>query len=172
MAQIPYSKGGDDFTPWPEGTYDLRVKKIEQKVSKKEKPQLEITLEALEGPKDGKTMKAWYSLVPAATFRVDKLLDACGVERIDTGEKDENGKPILTFDDQDLLGRVFRAEIKHRDYEGKTQTDLKDEGRSPLAPPGQNGAAAAAPAQAATPATPSAAGAPVQARRPRPAPAS
>lgn len=183
MAQIPYSKGGDDFKPWPEGTYDWMIKKVEQKVSKQEKPQIEITLEGVgNDAQSGKTMKDRRSLVPEAAFRIEALIKATGCPEIDTGEKDKDGKPVMTFDTDDLVGRYFRGTLSHRPHNNKIFADIGDEGPSPIAPKGMTGVAedassapadgAGTPAETQAAAQPSAAGAPAVGRRPRPAPAS
>lgn len=181
MAQIPYSKGGDDFKPWPEGTYDWMIKKVEQTTSKQEKPQLSLTLEGVgNDAQSGKTMRDWRSLVPEAAFRIEALIKATGCPEIDTGEKDASGKPVMTFDTDDLVGRYFRGTLTHRPHNGKVFADIGDECPSPIAPKGMTGTTeeADAPADGAgapaetPPAQPSASGAPAVGRRPRPAPAS
>lgn len=172
MAQIMFSKG-DGFV-WPEGTYDLLIKSVAQTVSKNNNQQLEIEVEGVDGDQAGKKFKSWWSLVPSATFRIDALVDACGVAKVETGEKDANGKPIMSFDSDELVGKIFRCTIKNRTHEGRTNNDIQEMGPSPLqtgsaAPETQNGGAPGAQAPATPPATPSTSGAPVAARRPRPA---
>ena len=176
MTMINYSKGGDDFKPWPEGTYDWMIKKVEQKTSKQEKPQLEITLEGVgNDAQSGKTMKDWRSLVKEAHFRIEALVKATGCPEVDTGEKDADGKPVMGFDTDALIGRYFRGTLTHRTHNNKIFADIGDEGPSPLAPAGLTGAgdaaAAETPPEQPAAAPPSTAGAPAVGRRPRPAPA-
>lgn len=168
MPVIQYSKG-EGFKAWPEAVYDMKIASVEQKVSKNDKPQLEILLECVEGgEQEGKKTKTWWSLVEAAGFRINELCEACQLTPVDTGEKDAEGRPVMSFDTDDLVGKVFRTTNKPRMYEGRLQNDWQELGPSPLA--------AGAPAQAATPAAaaapPSTSGAPVPPRRPRPAPQS
>lgn len=179
--QIMYSKG-PGFALLPEGTYDFAIKSAKQTVSKeKQNPQLEINLEVMDGPQVGKTMRTWRSLLASASGFLDEYLDAVGVERVDTGDKDEDGNPILVFDLDELIGRMFRADIEHRtDNSNRKQADLRNLGPSPLAAKMGVKTGKAKDAEggssselaAVAPATPSTSGAPVPARRPRPAPQS
>jgi hypothetical protein len=169
MAHIQYSKG-EGFKAWPEAVFDLKILSVEQTVSKSEKPQLTIDLECVEGgEQEGKKTKTWWSLVPEAGFRINELCEACGLVPTDTGEKDEEGRPLMAFDTDDLVGRVFRATNKPRLYNNNLQNDWKELGPSPLQPGAPAAAGTPAPAAAAAPST---SGAPIAARRPRPAPQS
>jgi hypothetical protein len=166
---INFSKGGGEFAPLPVGTYDFVIKSCKQSVSKQnQNPQLEVNCEVIDGDHAGKKVRMWYSLLPQATFRLESLLTAIGVEMVDSGEKDDNGQPIMTFDADELPNRYFRCENEHREYpEGskKMQNSFQNEGPSPFAPATETKAESTKPAAAA----PSAAGAPQTVRRPRPA---
>lgn len=130
MAKIPFSSSsnaGGSFTPWPEGTYDCKITETEFGSSKAGNPQLRVRLECVAGPYAGKQSNVWYSLLPKAAWKLNGLLEALSIEKEDTGQVDEAGQPIETFDDEWLLGRVVQYDLKHREYNGKTQMDFLNE---------------------------------------------
>lgn len=183
MALISYTKGSDGgggggWQPLPEGQYDLRINSAEQKTSSKGNQQIQLVCEVMDGEYAGKRATVWYSLLPSSTWKLDRLIDALGIQRQPTGEFDSAGKEILAFDPDHLIGRTVRYNVKQREYQGKVNNDFADEARSPLddAPePVRASTTALKPAQPAQPA-PSGAAAeqltlPETARR-RPRPAS
>lgn len=182
MAIINYTKGneGGGWVPLPEGTYDVKILEVKQGVSKSNNPQLSLKGEVMDGPSAGKTVTIWYSLTPQSTWKLDALLEALAIKRVETGEYHPDGQPIMGFDDDDLLHRVVRYDVKQREYQGKVNNDFSKERPSPYddqpearVPSDPSGltqtqqqqasapAAAAAPAAAQQPGT--------IARRPRPA---
>lgn len=178
MAKIQYSKAeGGAFELIPVGTYDFLIKGAEQGVSKqKGTPQVTVDVEVVEGDYAGKTMKAWYYPTPEASWKLNNMTEVAGIPSTDSGQVDKNGKPILESDTDDFAGHYFQADVVHEEYppnSGKHNAKLEKERASKFstsAPTAQAGAAQAAASGAV--AAPSAAGAPVQQRRPRPAPAS
>jgi hypothetical protein len=179
MAKIPFSMSanqGGSFQPWPEGTYNCRITETELGTSKAGNPQLRVRLEVVDGTYAGKQSNVWYSLLPKAAWKIDALLTALGIEKEPTGDVDENGEPITVFDDEWLLHRVVEFDVKHREYNGKTQMDFVNERASDydVPPEDEPAPAKAAPVKAA----PKPAPAPVESapagvpatfrRRPRP----
>lgn len=176
MAMINYTKGneGGGWVPLPEGTYDVKILEVKQGTSKSGNPQLSVKGEVMDGPHAGKTVTIWYSLTPQSTWKLDALLDALQIPRVETGEYHADGQPIMGFDDDALLNRCVRYDVKQREYQGKVNNDFAKERPSPFdasaepAPTGgQSGTAATPPASSGAPASAPAAG--VIARRPRPA---
>jgi hypothetical protein len=170
MAFIPYSKGENQgFTPLPEGTYQMAIREAEHGTSTGGNPQLKLRLEVMEGPKAGRFINCWYSLLPQASWKIDNLLEALGIDEVDTGDMDAEGNPIMGLDTDHLLDRIVQYVVTQQEYpagSGKMNNRFNDEAPSPL-----EGAQKAAPAQEAAPAaqqaTPPAQT--MQRRRPRPA---
>lgn len=178
MAKIRFGGGGSDFQPLPESIYDLEIKEVDEGTSKTEKPQVIVKFEVVEGDMAGRTHKEWYTMTPEAAWRLENLAKAAGVELIDTGEVSGEGKPIYEFDTDELVGKFVRAEIKHRNWEGKTFANLGNRPEASKFTPAQAETAKAKPAAESQPASASApAGAApgaggIAPRRPRPSAAS
>lgn len=170
MARIPYSAGeGGSFQALPQGTYDFRILETLQGTSKSGNPQLQIKMEVLDGPNAGKKVSVWYSLLPQSGWKLDALLEALDIEREDTGEVDENGAPVLVFDDEWLVNRCIRFNVTQREWNGRMNNNFEDEAASEFDPEGAP-AAAAAPKDTTGDAPPAPAPGPgTMRRRPRPA---
>lgn len=134
MARIPYSKGENTFKPLPESTYDVQLDSAEQTTSKGGNPQLTVKGQIVDGEYAGKKVTIWYSLLPQSTWKLDALFEALGIPAQETGELDENGKPICDFDTDDLAGRVVRYVCTQRTYDGKVNNSWDKEAISPLDP--------------------------------------
>lgn len=186
MALINYAKGqqssaqGGGWQPLPEGLYDVKILAAEQGTSKAGNPQIRVSGEVLDGTYAGRTVNVWYSLLPQSTWKLDALLNALDVDRVDTGDFYPDGSPILAFDPDHLVGRAVRYTVRQREYpagSGKLTNDFAEEARSPF--DAFEDEAPVAPAPAAKPAPVAAAPAPAQQvlpgvdgairRRPRPA---
>lgn len=133
MARISYTKGeGSQFQPYPEGTYDIQIGSAEQGTSKSGNPQLTVKGEIVDGEYAGKKVTIWYSLLPQSTWKLDALFDALGIQPQETGELDENGKPIMACDTDELLQRTVRYNCTQRTYEGRVNNNWDKEAISPL----------------------------------------
>lgn len=165
MARVRYSAGdGNNYQPLPEGTYDFRIEEVVQGNSKNGNPQLQLKMEVIDGPYTGKKISNWYSLLPQSGWKLDALLDALEIEKEDTGEVDENGKPVLDFDTDWLIGRCVAYDVKHREWNGKINNDFQNEAMSAFdAEAGEADESEEAPADDAPAAAPS-----TMRRRPRP----
>lgn len=145
------------YTILPEGTYDFEVRAVEQTTSKqKGTPQLQLELTVIGGPSDvGKEMKHWHVLHPRGAWKTKQMLEAMGVPFTEENVTTASGpQPVVVFDDDHIPGSRFRAVIKHRDWQGKTQEEFEKFEASPL--DNREPAAAAAAAPAATAAAPAA----------------
>jgi len=179
MGQINYSKGdeGGGFKALPEGGYDFKINSVAQTMSRKNKPQLELSCEIVAGGgKEGRKQKLWYSLTANSYWKLKLLLEALEIERIDTGAFDDDGLPIMGFDSDDLEGRVLYLNATTYDYEGKERNDFTDEAMSEYDAVGpaheSQDAGGATEEQPETEAADQTQKTPARGRRPRPAPAS
>lgn len=116
----------NDFTPLPEGTYDCKIIKVEQSTSSKGNPQLEVSLEVVEGPKQGRKPKKWYSMTEKAGWALRKLVEELDVAFTDHG-KTPDGQLDWEFDADDLVGRIVRYDVTIRTHEGKKNNDFSNE---------------------------------------------
>lgn len=124
--------GGGGFTPVPAGTYDLQIDDVEIGQSKKGNPQLTVKGHIAEGPKENRKVTVWYSLVPAAGWKLKKLLDATGVEYV--SEMTE-GAENISCDEADLVGCYVRMQCSVGEYNGRAKNDWTDEEASPFGMP-------------------------------------
>lgn len=88
----------------PPGWYDFTIDEVVQEASSQGNPQLVLSLTVLNGLEteinNGRQTKHWISLTEKAAGRLKNFLDAVGLVVGAEG-----------FDDQDLVGRSFRAEV-------------------------------------------------------------
>ena len=129
MGQIRFSAGedtGGGWTPLPEGTYDFRIIEAEQGVSSNKNPQLRVKLEVLDGPRSGDKTNTWYSLLPQSGWKLRRLIDALEIDYQVEG-KDADGNELISFDDEELVQRCVRMDVKQREYNGKTVNDFLNE---------------------------------------------
>lgn len=149
----------------PPGIYVFEIEGAAQEMSGAQPPKPQLVLDlivvAAEGTEqyNGSKMKHWVSLTAKAAGRLKNLLDAVGLVPGADG-----------FDDQDLIGRQFEAEVFENEYKvmdpvngevTKKSTKIRKElpvggvaaSTAPAAPaPAAAPAAAPAPAPAAAPA--------------------
>lgn len=154
MGKIRYSGGNDgggSFTPYPEGTYDFEITEVEVVPAKSsdKSDQLKLKTVILGGEKDGKQFTRWVSLSEKSAWVVERLLEATGCPRQQAGE-DKNGKPVFEFDENDLIGLRYTADLKIREWNGKAQNQSDND--RPYEEPAPVGKKASAPARASAPA--------------------
>lgn len=125
------ASGGQQFTyePIPEGTYDLRIDKVEQRTSKKGIDQLMVVMSVLGPTNQGAKHTEWFALTEAAMWRLYNLFSALGVAATPTGEYDAQGNQLEDYDADELIGRVITASVKIEEYfsekEGKNKRNNK-----------------------------------------------
>jgi len=104
---------GEGFSVAP-GEYVFEVEEATQEQSSKDKPQLALGLRIVSGlateVHNDQKMKHWISLTGKAAPRLRNFLNAVGIEA------DADGG----FDDQDLIGRQFQAEVFESEYQKGT----------------------------------------------------
>jgi len=123
---IRYTNASSLFEVYPAGIYSFEIMEVEQGASKKGNPQLKVVTEIIDGPHAGKKFTTWYSLLPQALFRLNMLIEASRVPHNVVGE-DEKGNPQIEFDENDLVGLRFTAELTVEKYEGKDQNRIGNE---------------------------------------------
>ena len=110
----PWDGEGFHVTP---GEYVFTIETATQTMSSSSKPQLELGLVIAQGlateAHDGQNMKHWVSLTKAASGRLRNFMDATGLA------PDEQGG----FDDAELIGRQFIAEVFEDEYQKGINAD-------------------------------------------------
>lgn len=130
MPQLRFTvRDGDTFEVWPKGTYNVRIIKIDQGVSKeKNNPQLKFTLEVLDGPYEGKK-KVWFvTITDKSGFDLGRILEAAvpGEYEAVQADNDSEGNKRMTyeFDSDLLLDRVMTVDCSIREYNGQDQNQF------------------------------------------------
>lgn len=123
------SGGQGTYEPIPEGTYDLRIDKVEQRTSKKGVEQLMIGMTVLGPTSQGSKHTEWFALTEAAMWRLYNLFSALGIAPSPTDAFDEQGNQLDDYDSDELIGRVITAAVKIEEYfsekEGKNKRNNK-----------------------------------------------
>lgn len=160
------SQGGG-FQTYDAGTYDFKIENVQQGTSKTGNPQLTVKLRFVGGKYDDKQMTAWYSLTPQSMWKMQALVEASGCHHTVIGE-DAEGKPTIEFDEADLVGLVFAADVTIEEYQGKKNNRLNNERPSDLVEEARAAQQAAPePVKQAAPAQPTTQTATMAQRRPR-----
>lgn len=176
---------GGTWKPLPVGTYDFRITAAEPKTSSAGNPQLKVSMEVIGPTLAGKKATCWLSGTAAASWTVEALFGCLGIDKVDTGEVDDEGHPIDDYEEQDLVGRCVTYDVtidssynpdkpqnrfgnpKVSEYDPYYE-DLKAEAPAASQVPAQRSTGATTTPK---PAAPGGEGAPPRlARRPRPAP--
>lgn len=119
MGKIRVREPGQtpQYTLLPEGSYDLEIKKVDpNRTDKKDRPQAMIQMEVVGPDHTGKVVTDWFYLTDNAVWRLHNLYEALGIEPEGTGEYDEEGKELVEYDTDDLIGRIFVANVTQRVY--------------------------------------------------------
>ncbi len=118
------------FEVWPKGSYDVRLMKVEQRVSKQQNPQLGIGIECIEGPYEGKKRTWFITISDKGGFELGPLLEAAipGQYDVEQAEPDSEGNKKLsyTFDPDDLLDKIITVDVTVReDQNGNPQNNFR-----------------------------------------------
>jgi len=167
---IRFSNAPNQFTVYEPGRYDFRIEDVEQNTSKNGNPQLVMKSVIVGGPSDGKKFTSWWSLVEKAQWRLNQLIEATGCPHQVVGE-DGEGNPLVEFEESDLIGLTFSADVVIDNYQNKKNNKLEnlyptEDDSEPEAPVEEKKAATTAAETPKTGFKPGAAAAGV-ARRPR-----
>lgn len=132
MIRFNNSKNAD-FTPYDAGTYDLQIESVEQGASKNGNPQLTVKCRFVGGKYDGKQITSWYSLLEQSQWKLSVLVEATGCPHTVVGHG-PSGDPLVEFDEADLVGRIFTADVTISEYNGRKNNRIDKERVSDLAP--------------------------------------
>lgn len=158
--------GGGDFSPLPNGVYDLKVLSVDSKTTQSGKPMLSVKAEVQTGQFAKRLL--WDNLVisadnPKAMSFFFRKLKALGLD-----EQYFATNPSVDQIASAMANRSFKGSIKQSTYQGKTRNEF--EGYAPAGASTTGPTFSSAPAPAAAPA-PQAAPAPAPQAAPAPAPA-
>ena len=104
--RIQRSTAAGSGAPLPPGTYDAEIMSAEDTMSRANKPMLKLVLRVA-----GRSTLYYY--VPEHVgFRVDNLLDALGLDDLDTGALD-------------LAGVKLRVEVEREHYQGEERAKVE-----------------------------------------------
>jgi len=154
MGMIEFKKSeGGQYNPVAEGTYDFEIVEVKQGASSGGHMQVELLTQIVGGPEDGRKVRMWYIITEKSGWKIQKLLEAVGLQVQDAG----NGN--LAFDPDELNGCVFTADAKMaKTPDGRDKNEFVNERPSKLAAqPVDAAAAQAAPQPAPAPVAPAAA---------------
>lgn len=113
FKELKDSSGNDEYTPLPQGRYNLEVESGEKGVSKNGNDKIEFTFRVVEGDYENRKLWHTFSLVPKAQVYLLNFLEAIGSDVI---EKDEevSHKEII----QSAVGKSVSAYVEITSYPG------------------------------------------------------
>jgi len=164
---IRFNNSSTGFEVYEAGTYDFHIDSVTQGNSKSGNPQLTVKSKFVGGKYDGKTFTTWYSLLEQSGWKLAALVQATGCPHTVVGH-DAKGNPNVEFDENDLVGCYYTADVTTEKYNNQDNNRLAKERacESVEEAPAPAPAAKAVPAGlAASPAPQAATG--TMARRPR-----
>jgi hypothetical protein len=102
--------------PCTEGIHSFVVSKIDEGESSNNNPMWTVRLTCIDdgGPDEGKEVTMWLVLTDSARWKLEKFLDAVNAPATGSG------------DYRNFVGRRFRAQIKHRNNDGRIMADVGD----------------------------------------------
>lgn len=107
-----------DYQPLPEGRYDIEITKIEQKQSRNGNPQVMVSGRVVTaGPYSGHKVTDFFVLTEKAAWRFGNLCEAVMCSGDPTGMYDEKGIELLDYNIDELVGRVYVADVTIEAYE-------------------------------------------------------
>lgn len=101
--------------PLPEGVYDVTIGKVEQVMSKTNKPMLKVEFEVQSEEYQGRKLFSNYVLTEDCMWKVKELFDSLG---LDTSQ-------VLDIDTDELVGMGCMAKVAQREYQGEIQNEIK-----------------------------------------------
>lgn len=107
FTKVKDNAGNDDYSPLPNGRYNVEVESGEKKESKAGNEMIEFTFKVIEG--DHANRKLWhtFSLLPQAQIYLLKFLEAAGSDVINQ-EGEVSTREII----QDVVGSVVNAYVE------------------------------------------------------------
>ena len=99
-----------------EGTYRVRCANVEQSVSKGGNPMFVWDFEVVGGDYDGRILKVFTAITPAAMWKVAETVQALGVGQ--TGQ-------VVKFKRSDVVGKECGAVVEQTEYNGNTRSQIQ-----------------------------------------------
>lgn len=122
-----YEENNDsgDFETLPIGEYSCFVYEMEGKMSSNNNPMISITLKVAEGEYKNRQLWTNITLIPKAWFKVEEFFEAVDYDLDNLPESVETPQEIVSAVKDDLLGTKVNAVVTHREWNGKTQENVK-----------------------------------------------
>ena len=99
----------------PEGTYRVRCANVEQSVSKGGNPMFVWDFEVVGGEHDGRMLKVFTAITPAAMWKVAETVVALGIGQ--TGG-------VVKFKRSDVIGKECGAVVEDTEYNGNKRSQI------------------------------------------------
>ena len=99
----------------PEGTYRVRCANVEQSVSKGGNPMFVWDFEVVGGDHDGRILKVFTAITPAAMWKVAETVVALGIGQ--TGS-------VVKFKRSDVIGKECGAVVEDTEYNGNKRSQI------------------------------------------------
>ena len=128
MADIPWDElmdaaGDSDFAPIPASDYNVKITSTEATKSTTDKPMWKYTVEVLDGPHAGRKVWGQQTLTqdnPNALDIFFRQMAAAGLTK-----EFFRTKPSAQEIADAMLGRVFRARVAIKEYQGSPRNEIK-----------------------------------------------
>lgn len=101
--------------PITEGIYEVMISKVEQVMSKTNKPMLKVEFDVQDPDYQGRKLFTNYVMTPDCMWKLKELCSSLG---LDTDQ-------ILEMDDQELVGMTCSAKVGQKEYNGEIQNEIK-----------------------------------------------
>lgn len=99
----------------PEGTYRVRCADVQQSVSKGGNPMFVWDFEIVGGEHDGRMLKVFTAITPAAMWKVAETVVALGIGQ--TGS-------VVKFKRSDVIGKECGAVVEDTEYNGNKRSQI------------------------------------------------
>lgn len=99
----------------PEGTYRVRCADVQQSVSKGGNPMFVWDFEIAGGEHDGRMLKVFTAITPAAMWKVAETVVALGIGQ--TGS-------VVKFKRSDVIGKECGAVVEYTEYNGNKRSQI------------------------------------------------
>lgn len=101
--------------PIPDGLYPVTITKVEQVMSKTNKPMLKIEFEVQSEEYQGRKLFSNYVLTDECKWKVKELFDSLGLDT----------RALVDMDTDQLVGLGCTAKVAQREYQGEIQNEIK-----------------------------------------------
>lgn len=99
----------------PDGTYRVRCANVEQSVSKGGNPMFVWDFEIASGDHQGRILKVFTAITPAAMWKVAETVQALGIGQIGS---------VVKFKRSDVIGKECGAVVEETEYNGSKRSQI------------------------------------------------